>query len=121
MDATDGRGVDVSFEAAWADQSVNMAAGSLRLGGRLVLVGIPGDDQLNMQHSLARRKWLTIMMSLRMKHDYPRAIKLAASGKVGLEGMVSHRFPLEGVPEALEMNMRYADGVHKVVIEVGEE
>ncbi|MEL7235443.1 MAG: alcohol dehydrogenase catalytic domain-containing protein, partial [Chloroflexota bacterium] len=35
-EATSGRGVDVSFEAAWADQSVNMAADSLRLGGRLV-------------------------------------------------------------------------------------
>ena len=121
MDTTNGRGVDVSFEAAWADDSINMAAGSLRLGGRLVLVGIPGDDQLNLRHSLARRKGLTIMMSRRMKHVYPRAIKLAASGKVDLEGMVSHHFPLEDVPKAFEMNMRYANGVHKVVIDVDGE
>lgn len=120
MQATDGRGVDVAFEAAWADQSVTQAAESLRYGGRLVLVGIPGDDNLQLRHSLARRKGLTIMMSRRMKNVYPRAIKLAASGQVNLDDMVSHRFPLEGTPKAFDMNLKYDDNVQKVVIDVNE-
>ncbi len=119
-EATDGRGVDVAFEAAWADQSIMQAADSLRLGGRLVLVGIPGDDSLYLRHSLARRKGLTIMMSRRMKNVYPRAIKLAATGQVDLDDMVSHRFPLEGVPQAFDINLKYADNVQKVVINVNE-
>lgn len=118
--ATDGRGVDVAFEAAWADESITQAAESLRLGGRLVLVGIPGDDRLAMPHSLARRKGLTIMLSRRMKNVYPRAITLAANGQVDLDDMVSHRFGLEGTSDAFGMNLKYADGVHKVVIDVGE-
>lgn len=120
MQATDGRGVDVAFEAAWADQSITQAAESLRLGGRLVLVGIPGDDTLTMPHSLARRKGLTIMMSRRMKNVYPRAIKLAANGQVDLDDMVSHRFGLEGTPDAFTMNLKYAEGVQKVVIDVAQ-
>lgn len=117
-DATSGRGVDIAIEAAWADHSVQQAAEMARLGGRLVLVGIPGPDTLTLKHSTARRKGLTIRMSRRMKHAYPRAIQLAASGKVDLNGIVSHRFPLEKAPEAFAMNSAYQDKVVKVMIDV---
>ena len=115
-EATNGRGVDVVFEAAWADHSVQMAADMVRVGGRVVLVGIPGDDNLQMQHSTARRKGLTIMMSRRMKHTYPRAIALATSGQMDLDDLVSHHLPLADTPKAFEMNHAYEDGVHKIVI-----
>ena len=114
---THGRGVDVAIEAAWADQSVNQAAGMTRLGGRLVLVGIPGDDRLELQASTARRKGLTIMMSRRMKHVYPRAIRLATEGRVDLPGLVSHRFPLARAQEAFQLNAAYANKVVKLIVE----
>ncbi len=117
-EATAGRGVDIAIEAAWADHSIQWAAEMARLGGRLVLVGIPGPDKLEMKHSTARRKGLTIRLSRRMKHVYPRAIKLWASNAVDLTGVVSHRFPLERTPEAYALNEQYADNVVKIVIEV---
>jgi L-iditol 2-dehydrogenase len=116
--ATKGRGVDVVVEAAWADHSLQWAAEMARLGGRLVFVGIPGPDKLEIKHSTARRKGLTIRLSRRMKHVYPRAIKLAQSGAVDLTGLISHRFPLERTPEAYRMNAAYEDRVVKVVIDV---
>uniref|UniRef100_A0A7C1FG68 Alcohol dehydrogenase n=1 Tax=Caldilinea aerophila TaxID=133453 RepID=A0A7C1FG68_9CHLR len=117
-ETTAGRGVDIAIEAAWADHSIQWAAEMARLGGRLVLVGIPGPDKLEMKHSTARRKGLTIRLSRRMKHVYPRAIKLWASGAVDLTGIVSHRFPLERTPEAYALNEQYADNVVKIVIDV---
>ncbi len=119
-EATAGRGVDIAIEAAWADHSIQWAAEMARLGGRLVLVGIPGPDKLEMKHSTARRKGLTIRLSRRMKHVYPRAIKLWASGAVDLTGVVSHRFPLERTPEAYALNEQYADNVVKIVIDVSQ-
>jgi L-iditol 2-dehydrogenase len=117
--ATGGRGVDVGIEAAWADHSVQQTAEMVRLGGRLVLVGIPGAaDKLEMKHSTARRKGLTIRVSRRMKHVYPRAIKLALSGALDLRGIVSHRFPLAQTPEAYALNAAYADQVVKIVVDV---
>lgn len=116
--ATNGRGVDVAIEAAWADHSIQWAAEMARLGGRLVLVGIPGADRLEMKHSTARRKGLTIRLSRRMKHVYPRGIKLWESGAVDLTGIVSHRFALAQTPEAYALNERYADNVVKIVIDV---
>jgi L-iditol 2-dehydrogenase len=114
---TRGRGVDVAIEAAWADQSVEQAAEMVRLGGRVVLVGIPGDDRLAMKHSTARRKGLTILLSRRMKHIYPRALRLAEQGRVDLRGLVSHRFPLNRAVEAFRLNAAYRDKVVKVMVE----
>lgn len=117
--ATNGRGVDVAIEAAWADRSVQQAAEMVRMGGRLVIVGISEDDKLVFKHSTVRRKGLTIRLARRMKHTYPRSIKLVQSGAVNLSGIVSHRFPLEKTPEAFAMNTDYQDNVVKVAIEYG--
>lgn len=118
LHATNGRGVDVGIEAAWADHSVQQVAEMARMGGRLVLVGIPGPDKLEMKHSTARRKGLTIRVSRRMKHVYPRAIRLVQSGAVDLLGIASHHFPLNRTPEAFALNAAYADGVNKIIISI---
>ena len=118
MEATGGRGVDVAIEAAWAGETVQQAADMARNGGRLVLVGIPPDDQLRLQHSVARRKGLTIMMSRRMKHTYPRAIALALSGRVKLDELVSHRFELGEAAQAYASNAAYERGLNKVILRV---
>ena len=118
MEATNGRGVDVAIEAAWAGDAVQQAMEMTRPGGRLVLVGIPGEDTLVIKHSTARRKGLTIRFSRRMKHTYPRTIPLVACGSADLTGIVSHHFPLSQTPEAYAMNAAYRDNVVKVIIDV---
>jgi L-iditol 2-dehydrogenase len=114
---TRGRGVDVAIEVAWGGESVAQAAEMARSGGRVVLVGIPGDNQLVMKHSTARRKGLTVVLSRRMKHCYLRAIRLAEQGRVDLRGLVSHRFPLKRIGEAFQLNTAYTDKVVKVMVE----
>ena len=114
---TRGRGVDAAIEAAWGDCSVEQACEMARLGGRVVLVGIPSDDRLAIKHSSARRKGLTILMSRRMKHVYPRTIQLMKRRTVDLLGLVTHRFPLANAAEAFALNSAYADGIVKGVIE----
>jgi L-iditol 2-dehydrogenase len=114
---TGGRGVDVVIEAAWGGDSVGQAAAMARLGGRVVLVGIPSDDELKLKHSMARRKGLTILMSRRMKHVYPRAIQLLRREQVDLHELVSHRFPLKRAVEAFRLNAAYEDQVVKIMIE----
>jgi len=118
LKATNGQGVDVAIEAAWADHSAQQAAEMARLGGRLVMVGISEDDRLTFKHSTVRRKGLTIRLARRMKHTYPRSIRLVESGAVDMNYMISHRFPLERASEAFAMNVAYQDEVVKVVIEL---
>ncbi len=120
-DITNGRGVDVVFEAAWAGEAIQQSVEMARLGGRVVFVGIPGDNALNMKHSTVRRKGLTMMMTRRMKHSYPRAINLYMSGMVNLEDIISHRMSLDEADRAYAMNAAYEEGVHKIVIDVKPE
>jgi L-iditol 2-dehydrogenase len=114
---TRSRGVDVAMEVAWGEETVAQAAEMARLGGRVVLVGIPSRDRLEMRHSTARRKGLTIFLSRRMKHVYPRAIGLAERQAVDLHGLITHRFPLAQAPEAFALNAAYRESVVKVIID----
>jgi L-iditol 2-dehydrogenase len=118
LKSTAGRGVDIGLEAAWGDSAARQAVDAARPGGRIILVGIPEEDRFEVQHSTARRKGLTILFSRRMKHSYPRAIRLMRDHLLDLTSLISHRFPLDKTPEAFALNSAYADEVVKVIIEV---
>jgi len=116
MTLTGGRGVDAVFEAAWGAEAAEQAVEAACLGGRVILVGIPSDDKLHIPASPARRKGLTIKFSRRMKHAYPRAIRMAITRDMGLPDLVSHRFPLTKTNEAFALNAAYQDSVVKAVV-----
>jgi L-iditol 2-dehydrogenase len=81
----------------------------------LVLVGIPADDRTAFSASIARRKGLTIKLSRRMKHAYPRAIHLVETGEVDVRSLVTHRFPLAQFDRAFDVACR-REGL-KVIVE----
>jgi L-iditol 2-dehydrogenase len=94
-DRTGGRGVDVVLECAGAQETPGQAVEAVRAGGRIVLVGIPADDRIEMPAAPARRKGVTVKLCRRMKHTYPRAIALVQAGMVDLRPLITHHFPLE--------------------------
>jgi L-iditol 2-dehydrogenase len=113
--ATNGRGVDVAFEAAGAQEAVDTSFAAVIPGGKVVLAGIPDNDQTSFSASLARRKGLTIKLVRRMKHTYPRAIELLVKGLVDVRSVVTHRFPLDQAAEAFRTAER-REGL-KVIVE----
>jgi L-iditol 2-dehydrogenase len=100
LEATEGRGVDVAFEAAGENDAVETAIATAKPGARVVLAGIPSDDRTSFTASTARRKGLTLVMVRRMKHTYPRAIALVQRGMIDVKSLVSRRFPLEEAERA---------------------
>lgn len=95
--------VDVAFECAGVNAAVDDAVNAVKKGGRVILVGIPSDDRTSFSASVARRKGLTFKLSRRMKHTYPRAIRLVESGLVDVRSLVTHRFSLEQIGEAFAL------------------
>ena len=95
--------LDVVFEVAGNDAAVAESMHLVRYGGRVVLVGIPDDDQTSFPASPARRKGLTIAMSRRMKEAYPRAVDTVERKVVDLEPLVSATFPLAEAARAFEV------------------
>jgi len=115
-DWTQGRGVDLVVEATNAPQGFQLAANAARIGGRIVLVGIPEGNSYTLTADVARRKGLTIRFSRRMGDVYPRTIRLVAEGRIDVKSVVSHRFPIGQAPEAFAMQADYADGALKTLI-----
>lgn len=115
-EATGGRGADVVLEATDSPMGFEHAVRACRIGGRVVLVGIPEGNAYALTASEARRRGLSIKFSRRMPDVYPRAIALAASGRVSLEPLASHRFTLEETLGAFELMAARKDGVIKAII-----
>lgn len=128
MDATQaiealsgGRGVDVAFDCATSNETPAQACAIAKIGARVVLCGIPPHDRFTLSHASARRKGLTIKFARRMKHAYPRAIKLATRGLVELDMLATHRFGLDQTAAAFELAAARRDGVVKAMIEFGND
>ncbi len=115
LDATDGRGVDVAFEASNSNDAAEAAIAAARSGARVVLVGIPSGDRTTFSASTARRKGLTILMTRRMKFTYERALALVTQARVDVRSLVTHRFPLADYDAAFGVALR-REGL-KVIIE----
>ena len=98
------------------DEAVDLAVASVIPGGKVILVGIPANNQTSFVASVARRKGLTIKMVRRMKNTYPRAITLVTSRLIDVQSLISHRFPLEKANEAFQL-AEHRDGI-KIMIEM---
>lgn len=117
LEATDGRGVDVVYECAGEQDTLDQATQIVTPGGRISIVGIPTTLRMELAADLMRRKELLIINVRRQNKMVERTIELAASGAVAVAELVTHHFPLERVGEAFELVAAYRDGVLKAIIE----
>jgi L-iditol 2-dehydrogenase len=101
--ATRGKGVQATIEAAGDNQAVETAVEAVKPGGRVILVGIPDQDWTAFTASTARRKGITIKLSRRMIYTYPQAIQLVEDGLIDLKTLVTRRFPLSEHEKAFQI------------------
>jgi L-iditol 2-dehydrogenase len=118
VEAEGGLGARFAFEAAGSAQTFQQALDVTRPGGTVVLIGICSGEEVPLDLHEARRKELVIQMARRFRFTYPRAIELAASGRVDVASLITHRFTLDRVEEAFALVSEYGDGVVKAVVEV---
>ena len=103
LEATGGRGVDLAFDVSGSDEAIGTTVSTVRMGGTVVLIGIPSTPRSSVDASTARRKELTIRWCRRMMPgDLERAARVVERGKVSLAGLISERFPLDRGQEAFE-------------------
>lgn len=107
-------GVDVAFEVVGRGATQEQAFACLRTGGRLVLVGYSPDTmKLNSGRVMFRE--LDVVGSLGCRPlDYPRVIEMVRQGRIRVTELVTHRFPLDRINQALDV-LRAGDAVRAVV------
>ena len=82
------------------------------------MAGIPRENVALLPAHVVRRKGLTIKMVRRMKHTYPRAIRMVQAGLVDVESLITHTYPLERIGEAFETVAAYgaATRIEQIVL-----
>jgi L-iditol 2-dehydrogenase len=116
MDATGGEGCPLVVEATNAPLGFRDAVRAARIGGRVVLVGIPDGDTYTLPAAEARRRALKIKFARRMGEVYPRAIELVRAGKVDVTSMVTTEVGLDEAPELFRRHAADEPGLIKSLI-----
>jgi L-iditol 2-dehydrogenase len=115
-DQTRGRGVDLAIDAAGVPETINTALAVTRLGGTVVLIGIPNHVPVGVDLFSAMAKEIRIQTLKRSNHRDAPAIALIASGAIP-ESIVTHRVSIDQSPAAFEMLAEYRDGIGKLAVE----
>jgi len=118
MEMTDGKGVNMAYECTGMPEAVDQGVALLGKGGTLTLIGLFGQADIPVDLNALIFIEGTFKSNFRYRYQYPIAIKALGAGIVPLEKIVSHRFPLEKIQEALELNTKNKKEVTKIVIEL---
>ncbi len=116
---TDGRGADYAFDVIGTPEVIENAYASLRPGGTAVMVGWPSEDtevKVKVGLLFGERKLVgTSLGSIQPSADIPKIINLYMAGKLKLDELITKRFPLDNVNDA--MNAMVNGEVARALIE----
>ena len=117
--ALTGGGVDAAFEVIGRPETIRLAWGAIRPGGRVVVVGLApkGVDAAVPAIELLSDKSLlgTYYGSGDPAAELPEYAQLALTGELDLASVITKTAPLEGAAEALEL-LRRGEGARTVLI-----
>ncbi len=109
--------LDTVFECCGRQEALNQAVEILKPGGKLVIVGIPEEDEVSFCIDSIRRKELSIQNVRRQNGCVARAIDLIDRRQNDADLIITHRFGLEDTKKAFDLVKNYEDGVVKAVIQ----
>ncbi len=101
-------------ETAGRTPSAQLAFASASWHGRLVFVALPAEP-MPLRPLLSHEVWVTGARS--GMGSYEDAIRLVEDGRIVVDPMVSHRFPLDDLQQAFEMVIARPGDVLRVAIE----
>lgn len=119
LNATDGWGADVIFEASGSPRAYEGIFDLMRPGGTLVLVGLP-IEPVTFDVPASIFKEARIETVFRYANNFDRAVNLIASGKVDLKPLISQTYAFsdsiaaferaaKGLAEDVKLQIRLAD------------
>ncbi|GAB4329594.1 MAG: alcohol dehydrogenase catalytic domain-containing protein [Promethearchaeota archaeon] len=89
-------GWDVAFEAVGVEATIRQALGVVRKGGRVVVVGVFGEEARVNVGNVQDRETEIFGTLMYVRRDFQDAIDLIAGGKVEVGQLVSQVFKLDG-------------------------
>lgn len=117
---TGGIGADFSFEAVGNPRTMRQCWEMARPGGTVVMVGIsPEGSELSLPANRVVREERRLMGSFygsaRPHIDMPMILELYMAGKLKLDELVTHRFPLEQINRAVH-SLESGEAIRPVIM-----
>jgi L-iditol 2-dehydrogenase len=124
LDLTGGRGADLVVEAAGRDATRVQAVRAVADCGRIGLYGLPEDDEPALPFAELFRRRPTIEIASGAQRElglasFREAVRLIETGEVDVSSLVTHRFDLADLPEAVALAREPSAGAIKVAITAG--
>jgi 2-desacetyl-2-hydroxyethyl bacteriochlorophyllide A dehydrogenase len=113
---TDDLGADRVFEAAGLEVTLLQSLESVRKGGNVIVIGLFEKAEVRIPANVFVQKEISLSGSQGYQWDFPIAINLAASGRINLKDMITHRFELSQVQDAFDVLTNPQEKVVKVLI-----
>lgn len=100
---TDGRGADVAIELSGSVVAAKQCLQVIRRGGQVVFTGLPSEPlEVDLTSDVIYREARIVGTTGRVMYDtWYRVSALVDSGLVDLGGVITHRFPIEEIDEAM--------------------
>jgi len=112
-----GDGFDVVLEASGARPALRQAFDLVRPGGTIVQIGTLGTEDVPLPANQLMVREIQFVGSFRYGDVFDEAIRLAASGHVKLQPLITGVFPLQGAAQAMAQAADKASAL-KVQIEI---
>jgi alcohol dehydrogenase len=109
---------EVVIDATGNPQSMSEAFNLVAPGGRLVYVGLTGEE-IRFRHSAFHRVEGTLLCSRNaLPHDFTRIIGLIEAGQIDTRPWITHRCQLAELSDAMPTYLQPENGVVKAIVEV---
>ena len=114
---TDGDGPSVTVDAVGVPAVIRQACALVANAGRVVIVGL-SEQEVSLPVIDFTRKEMTILGSRNNAGRFGDAVALVRRYRERIGAMITHRYPLDCVPEALAFATEHPAEVEKVMIDV---
>jgi len=104
-------GFDVLFEASGAPPALRQAFKLARPGGIIVQIGTIGTEDVPLPANHLMVREIQLIGSFRYGDVFDQAIRLTASGRLKLERLVSHVFPLNQAAAGIKQAFAKEDAI----------
>lgn len=118
---TGGLGAHQAYECAGGDAAMAQCMRGVRKNGKVAVLALPTDDMHNIPVKTMVMNQIHLYGSRANPNCTGEVLNLMASGAINAKGMITHVFPLQEFPKAMETFVKRIDGAMKVVIQPNEK
>jgi L-gulonate 5-dehydrogenase len=117
---TGSEGASIVFDATGVPAVIRSAVDLVASSGRIVIVGL-SEQEVSIPVIEFTRKELNVLGSRNNAGVFADAVDLVRRNRDRVRQLITHRFPLECVPEAIAFALEHPTEAEKVMILVGDD